>query len=406
MTTPSTPPDRDPADPLEPSDTSGPAIVAWSAPAETSATPTAEGVAFGGRPVGPTGPSRLRIGIVGGVAIALAVGAVATSLAASPAPFGPTGASGGSGPAVISPDFGPGDEINGLDHGRFGGPGLRDVTITAISGNAVTLGTADGWRRTITITDAVDVTKGGQAAALADLKVGDQVAFRQTRAADGTYNVTALAVVVPTIGGEVSAPTSSGFKVTTRDGAVWTVAVNGATTYRFGTGDGTLADVKAGKAVVVAGTSTGDNALTALTVRISPDRAIGTVTAKTTDLITIKQRDGSSLTIHVGAATTYRVKGAPAATDSLADVTVGMAVGVTGRARADGSIDADLVVAGNGRGMSRGGLGGSDGPGFGGFGGLGGFGGFPGRGGFHGFGDDGDGTSPGGAPTAAPTSAS
>ena len=402
MTTPSTPPDRDPADPLEPSDTTGPAVVAWSAPAESSATPTADAVAFNGRPVGPTGPSRLRIGIVGGAAIALAVGAVATSLAASPPPSGATGTSGSNGPAVISPDFGPGDGIDGLDHGRSGGPGLRDVTITAISGNAVTLGTADGWRRTITITDAVDVTKGGRAAALADLKVGDQVAFRQTRAADGTYNVTALAVVVPTIGGQVSAPTSSGFKVTTRDGAVWTVAVDAATTYRFGTGDGTLADVKAAESVVVAGTSTGDNALTALSVRVSPDRAIGTVTAKTTDSITIKQRDGSSLTIHVGAATTYRVKGAAATTDSLADVTVDMAVGATGRARADGSIDADLVVAGNGRGLLRGGLGGPDGPGLDGFPGLGGFGG---RGGFHGFGDD-DGTPPGGAPSAAPTSAS
>ncbi|HET7169165.1 MAG TPA: DUF5666 domain-containing protein [Candidatus Limnocylindrales bacterium] len=362
-----------------------PSTIEWSSPA---AAPGA------GR---PSRPSRLRVGIVGGAAIALVVGAVATSLAASPAPSGSTSGSGGSGPALIAPDLGPEGGMDGFDHGRFGGPGPRDVSITAISGNDVTLGTADGWRRTITITDAVDVTKGGQAAALADLKVGDQVAFRQTRDAAGTYTVTALAVVVPTIGGQISAPTSTGFKVTTRDGSVWTVTVNASTRFQFGTGDGTLTDVKAGESAVVAGTTTGDNALTALTVRVSPDRAIGTVTAKTADTITIKQRDGSSLAIHVGAATTYRVGGAAGTADSLADVSVDMAVAVTGRARADGSIDADQVVAGVGRGMMRDGFGGLDGPGFG---------GFPGRGGFRGFGDGGDDGSPDAAPSTAPTSAS
>jgi hypothetical protein len=102
---------------------------------------------------------------------------------------------------------------------------------------------------------------------------------------------------------------------------------------------------------LVQGTKTGDNALTALTVRVKADRAIGTVTAKTANTITITTRDGSSLTVHVDADTTYRVAGADGTTDTLADVTVGMGIGVSGRDRADGSIDADAVVAGNGRGI-------------------------------------------------------
>ena len=84
-----------------------------------------------------------------------------------------------------------------LDHGRFGGQGFREITITAISGSNVTLSTDDGWTRTIAVTDAVDLTKGGQDIAVSDLKVGDQVRFRQTRNDDGTYTVNALAVVVP-----------------------------------------------------------------------------------------------------------------------------------------------------------------------------------------------------------------
>ena len=122
------------------------------------------------------------------------------------------------------------------------------------------------------------------------------------------------------------------------------MTVNGSTTYRLGTGAATLSDVKNGSTVVVTGNSTGDNALTALGVRVAPARAVGTVTAKTSDSITIKLRDGSSLVIHVDADTTFRVAGNKSA--KLADVTVDMVVGATGRARADGSIDADVVAAG------------------------------------------------------------
>ena len=47
----------------------------------------------------------------------------------------------------------------------------------------------------------------------------------------------------------------------------------------------------------------------------------------------------------------------------LGDVAVDMAIGVSGRERADGSIDADAVAAGIGHGLKRGGgLRGFDGP--------------------------------------------
>lgn len=357
MTSSSTPPD-------DRSGTPGP-----SAPSTGAAT-------------GTTGtPSRLRVGLVGGAAVALVVGAAATSLAATPSPTAADPTSEDR-TALTAPGPALGQDDLVFDHGRFGRLGVHDITITAISGSDVTLGTEDGWRRTITITDAIDLTKGGQDIAVGDLKVGDQVRFSQTRRDDGTYTVDALAVVVPTIRGDVGDVSASGFKVTTPDGSVWTVAVNAATTYAYGSGDGTLADVKAGETVIVAGTATGDNQLTALSVRVAPDRAVGIVTAKTASTITIRQRDGSSLTVHVDADTTYRVAGSTNA--GLGDVVVDMAIGVTGRARADGSIDADVVAAGLGRGLGLGlEWGDGDGPGFPGRGGRGGFGGPDG---FRGFG--------------------
>lgn len=319
-------------------------------------TDPGEGVSFDGS----TGAlSRRRIGLVLAAAAILIVVAAATSFAAAPSasstPDGATLLSLGALDQAL-------DGSDGADLGRFGAHGFRDITITAISGNDVTLGTPDGWRRTITITGSVDLTKGGQDIAVSDLKVGDQVRFRQVRNDDGTYTVTAVAVVVPSIRGTASDVTGSGFKVTTRDGSVWTVTVNGSTTYAYGQGSGTLADVKAGEAVRVQGTITADNQMTATNVRVAGDRAVGTVTAKTADSITIRRRDGTSLTIHVDADTTYRLAGVENA--DLGDVAVDMAIGVTGRARADGSIDADAVAAGNLRGLGRDGLGRDGGRGF------------------------------------------
>ena len=333
---------------------------AATGPAPGTSEP-ADGVVYSTR---LAGPSRLRVGVVSGAAVALAVGAVATSLAAVP-PAGTgatTGAVPGGASLTVAADLGVGADDVDPDHGRIGGPGgFRDITISAVSGASVTLTTDDGWTRTVTVTDSVELTKGGQTIAVGDLKVGDEVRIAQTRNDDGTYTVEAIAVVVPSVHGTVSDVSSSGFKVTTRDGSVWTIAVNGETTYTYGTGTGSLADVTNGEEVLVQGTSTGDNALTATSVRVAGDRATGTVASKTADTIVVTTRDGSSVTVHVDADTDYRLAGSETAT--LADVAVDMRIKVAGRQRSDGSIDADMVVAGEG------GMHGGFGPGRGGWGG-------------------------------------
>ena len=216
--------------------------------------------------------------------------------------------------------------------------GFREITISAISGSNLTLTTDDGWTRTIAVTDSVTLTKGGQEIALSDLAVGDQVRIRQTRNDDGTYTVTAVAVVVPTVNGTVSELTDTSFKVTTRDGSVWTITTNAQTTYHVGIADGSRADLQNGAVVHVAGETTGDNALTALSVTIPADKTVGTVTAKTADTITIRTRDGNTVTVNVDGDTVYRVAGVEDA--GLDDITVDMVVGVQGRAGSDGSIDA------------------------------------------------------------------
>ncbi|MBA2701030.1 MAG: hypothetical protein H0U58_04920, partial [Chloroflexi bacterium] len=127
------------------------------------------------------------------------------------------------------------------------------------------------------------------------------------------------------------------------------------------------------------------------------DRAIGRVTATSNDTITLTTRDGSSLTVHVDGDTVYRIPANDTAT--IDDITVDMVVGVEGRAREDGSIDASMVAGGLGRGKAGGR--GFGGPGLGGhrFGGPG----FDARGGQGGQGWDDQGDENGTSPSAAPS---
>lgn len=178
----------------------------------------------GGRPDARSIP--VRIGIVAGSAILVVVGAVA-AMGASPS----TSATGGQAElsAAAAPEAGtlgapPVD--GGFRGGEFGRGGFHDITISAITGSSLSLETDDGWTRTIAIGSSTAITKGGQTIAVGDLAVGDQIRFSQEKASDGTYTITAIRVVLPTIGGEVTAVSGSTITVSGRDGTTGTIHVD------------------------------------------------------------------------------------------------------------------------------------------------------------------------------------
>jgi hypothetical protein len=223
---------------------------------------------------------RLRIGAAIGILLVVVFG-VAVTMAASPAPSGDPGSSaspGSKAPGTGGPrGFAFGPQGGGFGRGGFGPGGggiVGPITVSAVNGSNVSLQTADGWTRTITLSDATKITKAGAAIKASDLAVGDMVRLDQTRQDDGTYTVAAIVVELP--------------------------------------------------------------------------RAVGTVTAKDADSITIKGFDGTASTIHVGAKTTYRVAGKTDA--AFADVAIGAVVVAEGTKRADGSLDALTVGTGPARG--------------------------------------------------------
>ncbi len=318
---------------------------------------------------GRTARSRsLRIGIVIGAAALFVVGAVA-AMGASPSPSG--GTDQGAGPNASGAPGEPGWGLGrGGMRGMMGGPGMGDgdwqfggmpgmkggrghgpmgqISISAISGSSLSLKTDDGWTRTITVTDATTITRGGQAIKLGDLKVGDTIRLGQTRNADGSFTVTRIEVVVPMVVGTVTNTTSNGFTIKARDGLTRTITTSGTTTFRLGSGTGSLADVKVGATVLVAGAAAPDGSITAITVAISVPRIMGQVSAISGDTITVQCGDGLTTKVNVDAATTYVVNGVT--NPGLKDITVGMRILVEGTQNADGSLRALAIHAGGGLG--------------------------------------------------------
>ena len=178
---------------------------------------------------------------------------------------GPGGPFGFLGPAVrgfLAP-FG----LGGPGRGGAGGIGFGDITITAINGSDLSLKTPDGWTRTITVTSSTTITKAGKTIGVGDLAVGDHIRFAQQRESNGSYTVTRIMVVMPTVFGQVSAVNGDTITVTQGGGSTSTIHVSGSTTYQVNGAAGSLKDVKVGAFVIAEGTQRSDGSLDATTVR-------------------------------------------------------------------------------------------------------------------------------------------
>ena len=228
-----------------------------------------------------------RIGVVAGSALLIVVGTVA-AMGASPAPVttsvaAPLAAGAAPQPGALGApvsdlevaalEFGPGGfDPAGVGPGAFGRGGFHGVTISAINGSNLSLKTDDGWTRTITVGSSTTISRGGATIAVGDLAVGDQIRFRQEKAADGTYTITAIGVVLPAIAGQVTAISGNTMTVTGMGGTTGTIHVDADTTYSVdGTKGKALSDVTVGTFVLAVGTLRADGSLDADAVHSRSD---------------------------------------------------------------------------------------------------------------------------------------
>jgi hypothetical protein len=281
--------------------------------------------------------------LVLGVGVAVVLGA---SAAPRTSPGADPGASGAAPSAAASAK--PGDRTKGLGPGKEsrGRSAFGTITIASITGSKIGLKTTDGWTRTIEVAADTKIFLGKEAGQVGDLAVGNEVRLRQKRNADGSFSVVSLTVPAARAGGEVTAVTANSITIKRRDGSTTTLSVNGSTVYRQGGADASKADVKVGSNISAQGKPGSSDAFTATTVRISLTRVGGDVTARTANTITVKQRDGTTVVIHVNADTRYLVRGLNGAKATIANVEIGNRLVAAGVRRTDGSLDAVAVGAG------------------------------------------------------------
>ena len=207
-----------------------------------------------------------RIGLLGIAAAAL----VAVAMLVVGSTFAPTRTLAGS--DSTGGTSGTVESLGGFAGPGFGGRGghgflFGGITVTAISGNDISLETEDGWSRTITVDGETEYSKSGDEIALADLAVGDRIAFGQTLDDDGTWTIDAIAVILPHVGGEVTAIDGSTVTVEGRDGTASTITATGDTAYQVNGDDATLADVEVGMVLIAEGTENADGSITATEVK-------------------------------------------------------------------------------------------------------------------------------------------
>jgi hypothetical protein len=230
-----------------------------------------------------TGPTDRRKALAVAVACAALIASAAVVMAASPAPSG-TGAGASNAPTASEKPHPEGSGQPGRGFFKFfagrgfapfaggGAPfvglGRGGVEITAIDGSNVSLKTVDGWTRTIAVTSSTKITKGGNAITLDDLAVGQTIRFRQERNSDGSFSVTHIEVVLPTVAGTVTGTTGSTITIRQRDGSSATIHVDASTSFRVqgSKGAASLTDVEVGMGLIAEGEKNADGSLNAARV--------------------------------------------------------------------------------------------------------------------------------------------
>ena len=141
----------------------------------------------------------------------------------------------------------------------------------------------------------------------------------------------------------ITAMSGSNISLETADGWTRTIVVDSGTTYARSGESISRSDLAIGDEIRFGQTRETNGTFTIDQVAVIPPHAGGSVTAISGSTITVERPDGTTATIKVTAATTYRVGGHDDA--ALSDITVGMHLVAEGTENSDGSLTANAVHA-------------------------------------------------------------
>ncbi len=138
-----------------------------------------------------------------------------------------------------------------------------------ISGNTITLTHGNkGAQISVTTSSATKYYVGGKQVPASTLQVNDTIGVAGPLANKTSVTATAIFIQEPKVAGKVTSVNGNTIMVQTKNGVTWTVTADSSTQYLKAGQPASLADVQQGSLVEIVGMKIGDNALTAVVVRI------------------------------------------------------------------------------------------------------------------------------------------
>jgi hypothetical protein len=220
--------------------------------------------------------------------------------------------------------------------------------VTAVSASSFTLHTLRGEDLTVAVDG--NTTYAGEVHSFSDLQTGMKAAVGAQKLEDGSLLAVMVGVRAELIRHAGTVTTvdlaASTFSLETRQGESLTFQVDGSTQF-FGQVS-SLADLQPSMQAAVAAKQLEDGSYRTvrLTAREKPQvdvKVAGRITAIDAASFTIHGRDGNTSTFQVTAETRFRSRGGEV--KGLADLRLGMAVGVAARDLGDGQLQALVVIA-------------------------------------------------------------
>jgi hypothetical protein len=226
------------------------------------------------------------------------------------------------------------------------------ATAPAASTGSFTVTTHGGVTWTVTLTGSTTYTECGiTSPSFTDLAVGDQaVVFGSSTGTDAATATSVVIIQRPAVSGSVAtAPASAtgSFTLTNHGGNTWTVDLTGSTTYtEHDVTSPDFSDVAVGDDVVVFGTSTGTDTVTASSVAIMQRPVVrGTVAtapASSTGSFTVTAWKNQTVTVDLTTFTTYTERAVTS--PDFSDVVVGDDVVVLGTSTGTNTVTASSVA--------------------------------------------------------------
>ncbi len=142
--------------------------------------------------------------------------------------------------------------------------------VTSINGNTITLSYGNkGGQTTVTTSDATKYYVAGQPVSASTLQQDDTVGVAGPGSQKSGVAATAIFIHEPATEGTVTGVNGNTITLKTKDGTTWTITVNGDTKYFQGKQPAALSAVQVNSKIRAVGLKTGDDALTAIVVRIA-----------------------------------------------------------------------------------------------------------------------------------------